>query len=148
MRTILNPSNPNHEWFEELCALAAIGELGAAEFRDLQEHLAGCPHCRHVYADFCRISADDIGLVAIQGRAEQNSEDGADPLDVVRLQDALARLAHGSEVDHLRQMRFQPVGEAMDCIERFVARPFEIASFGVGQILDQGAHALPEEWIN
>ena len=81
MHTILNPSNPNHEWFEELCALAAIGELGAAEFRDLQEHLAGCSHCRHLYADFCRISADDIGLVAIQGRAEQNVEDSGVPLD-------------------------------------------------------------------
>ena len=81
MHTILNPSNPNHEWFEELCALAAIGELGAAEFRDLQEHLAACPHCRQLYADFCRISADDIGLVAIQGRSEQNVEDGGAPLD-------------------------------------------------------------------
>src|SRR5712692_1226582 len=81
MHTILNPSNPNHEWFEELCALAAIGELGAAEFRDLQEHLAACQHCRHLYADFCRISADDIGLVAIQGRAEQNVEDGGALLD-------------------------------------------------------------------
>jgi len=81
MHTILNPSNPNHEWFEELCALAAIGELGAAEFHDLQEHLAGCPHCRQLYSDFCRISADDIGLVAIQGRSEQNVEDGGAPLD-------------------------------------------------------------------
>src|SRR5712692_6170630 len=81
MHTILNPTNLNHEWFEELCALAAIGELAAAEFRDLQEHLAGCPHCCRLYADFCRISADDIGLVAIQGRAEQNVEDGAGSLD-------------------------------------------------------------------
>src|SRR5207245_8660561 len=81
MHTTLNPSNPNHEWFEELCALAAIGELGASEFHDLQEHLAGCPHCRQLYADFCRISADDIGLVAIQGRAEQNSDDSADSMD-------------------------------------------------------------------
>jgi hypothetical protein len=89
MPTILNPSNPNHEWFEELCALAAIGELGAAEFRDLQEHLAGCTHCCHLYADFCRISADDIGLVAIQGRAEQNVEDGGVPLDE---QDLLGRI--------------------------------------------------------
>jgi hypothetical protein len=81
MHTILNPSNPNHDWFEELCALAAIGELAAAEFSDLQEHLAGCPHCRQLYVDFCRISADDIGLVAIQGRAEQNNDDGAGSLD-------------------------------------------------------------------
>jgi hypothetical protein len=81
MHTVLNPSNPNHEWFEELCALAAIGELAAAEFHDLQEHLAACPHCRQLYADFCRISADDIGLVAIQGRAEESDEDSPGPLD-------------------------------------------------------------------
>src|SRR6267143_944246 len=103
MRTILNPSNPNHEWFEELCALAAIGELGAAEFRDLQEHLAGCAHCRRLYADFCRISADDIGLVAIQGRAEQNVEDGGTHLDEQELLGrVLSRTRHEEAVEARR----------------------------------------------
>src|SRR5216683_562207 len=101
MPTILNPSNPNHEWFEELCALAAIGELGAAEFRDLQEHLAGCTHCRHLYADFCRISADDIGLVVIQGRNEKNVEDDGAPLDE---QELLGRV--------LSRARREPAGDA------------------------------------
>jgi len=112
MRTTLNPSNPNHEWFEELCALAAIGELGAAEFRDLQEHLAGCPHCRQVYADFCRISADDIGLVAIQGRAEQNGEDGADPLDEHELRGrVLSRARHEQAVEAPRVSSASHIGE-------------------------------------
>jgi len=98
MHTILNPSNPNHEWFEELCALAAIGELGAGEFQDLQEHLAGCAHCRQLYADFCRISADDIGLVAIQGRAEQKSEDSTGSLDEHELRGRVLARARCSPV--------------------------------------------------
>jgi hypothetical protein len=100
MHTILNPSNPNHEWFEELCALAAIGEVGAAEFHDLQEHFAGCTHCRHLYADFCRISADDIGLVAIQGRTEPSSEDSSGPLDETELLGRiLSRARHEQTVE-------------------------------------------------
>jgi hypothetical protein len=100
MHTILNPSNPNHEWFEELCALAAIGEVAAAEFHDLQEHLAGCTHCRHLFANFCRISADDIGLVAIQGRAEQSSEDSSGPLDEPELLGrVLSRARHEQAVE-------------------------------------------------
>jgi hypothetical protein len=103
MHTILNPSNPNHEWFEELCALAAIGELCAAEFQDLQEHLSGCPHCRQLYADFCRISADDIGLVAIQGRAEQDIENGEAPLDEKGLLGRiLSRTRHDQAVEARR----------------------------------------------
>ena len=112
MHTILNPSNPNHEWFEELCALAAIGELAAAEFNDLQEHLAGCPHCRQLYADFCRISADDIGLVAIQGRAEQNNEDGAGPLDEQELRGrVLSRARREQAVEAPRVSSATHIGE-------------------------------------
>jgi hypothetical protein len=111
MHTILNPSNPNHEWFEELCALAAIGELAAAEFRDLQEHLAGCTHCRQLYADFCRISADDIGLVAIQGRADQNVEDGGVPLEEqALLSRVLSRTRHEQAVEAPRVISATQIG--------------------------------------
>src|SRR6266481_4719773 len=111
MHTILNPSNPNHDWFEELCALAAIGELAAAEFSDLQEHLAGCTHCRHLYADFCRISAHDIGLVAIQERAEQNVEDGGAPLDEQDLLGrVLSRTRHEQAVEAPRVISATEIG--------------------------------------
>ena len=112
MHAILNPSNPNHEWFEELCALAAIGELAAAEFRDLQEHLAGCPHCGRLYADFCRISADDIGLVAIQGRADQNVEDGGVPLEEqALLSRVLSRTRHEQALKAPRVISATQIGD-------------------------------------
>ncbi len=39
MRTVSNPSQPHSEWYEELCALAAIGELSSSEYEELRKHL-------------------------------------------------------------------------------------------------------------
>jgi hypothetical protein len=75
MRTTSNPKHPNNDWYEELCALAAIGELSSSEFDEIQRHLAECDDCRELYADFCRISADDLGLVAVLKRPEPPEED-------------------------------------------------------------------------
>lgn len=66
MPTVSNPEHPNGEWYEELCALAAIGELSPAECEELQCHLAECPGCRQLYAEFRRISAHDLGMVAVE----------------------------------------------------------------------------------
>src|SRR5437899_2871668 len=65
-RMTTNHSHPSHDWFEELCALAAIGELSASEFRELQNHLADCSHCQSIYAEFGRISSRDLGLLATE----------------------------------------------------------------------------------
>ena len=35
-----------HDYYDELCALSVIGELGAAEEEDLREHLRACDSCR------------------------------------------------------------------------------------------------------
>jgi hypothetical protein len=43
-------SHPEH--FEELCALAASGQISEGEFVEIQDHLQTCAHCRSVYADF------------------------------------------------------------------------------------------------
>jgi len=58
------PSQPVHEWFEELCALAAIGELSAEEFHDLQAHVANCDNCRSLSLEFARLSLHDVSLLA------------------------------------------------------------------------------------
>jgi hypothetical protein len=89
MPTASNPKHPNNEWYEELCALAAIGELSSEEFRDLEQHLAGCRDCREIYIDFRRISADDMGLAAVLKRTEHAQEEPAGPLDA---QELLSRL--------------------------------------------------------
>jgi hypothetical protein len=41
----------NHERFEELCVLAAAGELGAAEQQELTAHLTTCAACNATLAD-------------------------------------------------------------------------------------------------
>src|SRR2546427_10665132 len=76
MRSASSRNHPGKEWYEELCALAAIGELSSSEFDELRKHLAECGDCRQVYADFRRVSAGDIGLLAAlkqSGRADDGA---------------------------------------------------------------------------
>src|SRR5215510_13016604 len=42
----------DHEWFEQLSALAVTGDLEPEEFRQLGEHLYECPRCRASYQNF------------------------------------------------------------------------------------------------
>src|SRR5258708_32937717 len=44
-----------HEHFEELCALAAIGQLSAEEHEELLAHLRACDHCKRTEDDFALI---------------------------------------------------------------------------------------------
>jgi hypothetical protein len=55
-----------HERFEEMAAMAAIGELPAPEFEELREHVTSCYRCREVSADFARIASTDLGLLAVE----------------------------------------------------------------------------------
>ena len=54
----------SHESFEELCALAAIGQISVAEFAKLQAHLDVCAACRGEYADYQSLIHDQLPLVA------------------------------------------------------------------------------------
>jgi hypothetical protein len=75
MHTTSSPSHAGKDWYEELCALAAIGELSSSEFEDLRKHLAECGDCRQVYDDFRRISGNDLGLVAALKQSEQGGDE-------------------------------------------------------------------------
>ncbi len=44
-----------HEHFEELGALAAIGQVTAEEDKELSAHLSECSSCREAYADYVRV---------------------------------------------------------------------------------------------
>ena len=76
----MNPTHPSNDWYEELCALAAIGEVSPSEFEELQKHLAECSECNQLYGDFRRITSHDLGLMAASKRTDQTDE-AADPLD-------------------------------------------------------------------
>jgi anti-sigma-K factor RskA len=64
-----------HEHFEELCALVPIGQLTAAEYEELAEHLKTCANCCHATEDFalildqlpvCETDVDEKTLASLQ----------------------------------------------------------------------------------
>lgn len=52
-----------HEYFEELAALAAIGQISGSEMGELEKHLENCAGCRTAYADFAEIAESDLPMV-------------------------------------------------------------------------------------
>jgi hypothetical protein len=44
-----------HSYFEELCALAPLGELNPSQLRELDTHIAGCDECRQATIDYNRL---------------------------------------------------------------------------------------------
>jgi hypothetical protein len=64
------------EEFAELCALSTAGELTAAEERRLQAHVAFCPRCALLlaqYADVASAGMASIDVVNGIGRALKKS---------------------------------------------------------------------------
>src|ERR1700726_4923266 len=47
----------SHEQFEDLCVIAAAGEISAEEWQQLMTHLAECESCRSVFGDMEEIHA-------------------------------------------------------------------------------------------
>src|SRR5580693_1570076 len=46
---------PNHDYFRELSALAAIGQLAADEHRELEQHLIDCESCQEAGAGYAHV---------------------------------------------------------------------------------------------
>lgn len=46
---------PKHKYFEELCALATLGDLRSSQAQELEAHLAECTKCTELSTDFLRI---------------------------------------------------------------------------------------------
>lgn len=53
----------SHKYFEELSALAAVGELSGEELLALNEHLSACESCRAASSDFSRIVHAELPVV-------------------------------------------------------------------------------------
>src|SRR5258708_12461721 len=63
MRRSFN-SCSQHESFEELAALAAVGELSPLELQRLRHHLAECPPCRESCEAYADMASNDLGVAA------------------------------------------------------------------------------------
>jgi hypothetical protein len=60
----------NHsEHFEELCALAAGGQISEPEFEELQDHMRDCDRCRSAYADFIDLVHNKLPLVDLEPKS-------------------------------------------------------------------------------
>jgi hypothetical protein len=57
-------SCPQHESFEELAALAAVGELSPLELQRLRHHLAECSPCRESCEAYADVASNDLGVAA------------------------------------------------------------------------------------
>lgn len=51
-----------HEQYEELCTLAMIGEVSAAEIQDLRQHLGECADCREQYREFTQFLLPQLSI--------------------------------------------------------------------------------------
>jgi hypothetical protein len=51
---------PEHERYEELCALAAGGLLEGADFADFKAHMKECSQCQSDYDKWCSLVARDV----------------------------------------------------------------------------------------
>jgi hypothetical protein len=63
---------PQHEQFEELAALAAVGELSPLEMERLRHHLAECPPCRQAHETFVDMALNDLGVAVASAQPNEN----------------------------------------------------------------------------
>lgn len=64
----------NCERFEELCALAALGQISAGEYVELRSQLIVCEDCRKSHQDYLEILHEHLPLVAAGEPADSSSK--------------------------------------------------------------------------
>ena len=63
---MLNDERSHPEYFEELCALAASGQISESELVELKGHMQECCHCRSVAADFFDLFHNKLPLMNLE----------------------------------------------------------------------------------
>ena len=64
----------DHERFDKLCALAALGQISAGEYAELRSHLIACEDCRRSRQDYLEILHEHLPLVAAGEPADSSSK--------------------------------------------------------------------------
>jgi hypothetical protein len=60
---MLKSGDLNHEYFQELCALDALGQISKEEHEELLPHLRLCRSCRVLYSEFMEILYEHLPLL-------------------------------------------------------------------------------------
>ena len=94
-------SCPQHESFEELAALAAIGELSPLELQRLRRHLAECPSCRESCEAFADVASNDLGVAAAAAHPFEDVSVG--DADETEAREHLGRLRNRLKADAAAQ---------------------------------------------
>ncbi len=55
-----------HSRFEELCALASVGQISPSEYEELSGHMRHCADCRESYAELFHLTHTQLPLVAAE----------------------------------------------------------------------------------
>lgn len=67
-----------HEQYEELCTLAMIGEVSAAEMQDLRQHLSECADCREQYREFTQFLLPQLSMFSDNAASFETGYSAAD----------------------------------------------------------------------
>jgi hypothetical protein len=59
---MMNHEGSHHEYFQELGALAASGQISEPEFMELEDHIEQCEECRSAHADFIDLLHNKLPL--------------------------------------------------------------------------------------
>src|SRR5882762_5901531 len=90
-------SCPQHESFEELAALAAIGELSPLELQRLRHHVAECQPCRDAHKAFADVASNDLGAAAAAAHSREDASVGE--ADETEAREHLVRLRNRLNAD-------------------------------------------------
>jgi hypothetical protein len=121
-------SCPQHESFEELAALAAVGELSPLEVQRLRHHLAECPPCRESCETFADVASNDLGVAAAAARAFEDVSLG--DADETEAREHLGRLRNRLKADAPAQ-RFPVDVRRSESGKNHRARSWRWAAYGI-----------------
>jgi hypothetical protein len=85
-----------HEHYQEICAIASIGQASGAELAELQQHMVSCPECRQRYSDFMEIQASHYAVTT--GEQELSAGEAAACIDSVLLRERFFKTAESQGI--------------------------------------------------
>jgi hypothetical protein len=86
-----------HEHYQEICAVASVGQASGAELAELQQHMLSCPECRQRYSDFMEIGASHYAVTTTDDPELSASEADAS-IDSTLLRDRFFKRAESQGI--------------------------------------------------